>query len=81
MAKSRPLWQPRDKDGWRVPRGGLSREIYRMAKAGKKRREIVKALGVNSNMVGVLLHNMKHPDRANARGRAFTARQAELRTA
>lgn len=73
MVKRGPRQQPRDSEGWRIPRGKLCREIYRLAKAGKRRREIVAALGVNTNMVGVLLHNMKHPERANARTRTYYA--------
>jgi hypothetical protein len=61
MAKYRSL----DDDGWLVPRPGTkSRAIYELAKFERMRpRQIAQQLGTSSNVVRVLLFNLRHPRR------------------
>lgn len=60
--------QPRDDNGWRIPREGTkSAEIYRLAREGKKASVIATELGMNRLTVGVLLFKMRNPGASNAR--------------
>ena len=65
--------QPRDENGWRIPRPDtLSDAIYNLARQGKKSREIAKILGKRPNIVAVLLWKIRNPEDSNERQNSWS---------
>ena len=64
----------RDERGWRIPRAGTnSYMIYHLVVAAFKRREIVKLLGIDSAVAGVLIYRIKRPEHHNRQMREWVS--------
>lgn len=58
--------QPRDQNGWRIPRKGtLSREVYDLFIDGNDRHAIAETLKKSPNTIGVLINRFQNPDQHN----------------
>jgi hypothetical protein len=72
--------QPRDFEGWRIPREGtVSRRIYEMAVDGLSPREMAEELpDTPVGSIRVLLWKIRRPEAANAYNNAYARRRRAL---
>lgn len=69
---------PRDDQGWRVPQPHtLSWRIYRWTKAGWSVARIARAVNRTQNVVAVIQHRFRNPDKDNQRRRYYLIRERE----